>query len=261
MILKTHEWGTAGGQPVICVHGLNQHGGVFKDLAGAVGPSGKRVIAVDIRGHGGSAHEGPWDIDTHVQDLRDTIESVGISRATWIGHSFGARVIATLASDYPDLVERLILLDAVMQVTGEYALRSAEMDRLDWNFGTAEGAVNALLSSSGLVNPKPGVVEAFVQSDLVRGVDGRLRFSHCPSAVVAAWSELAKAAPPVAKLPTLVIRPAVPLLPTQEQDLRYREELGSLMTVAVVPNGHNVLWESPSECASAIEAFLAKSVA
>jgi pimeloyl-ACP methyl ester carboxylesterase len=257
VILKTHSWGMTGAQPIVCVHGLNQHGGVFKDLAGTFDPSAHRVLAVDIRGHGSSAHEGPWDLDTHVQDLRDTIEEAGISRATWIGHSFGARVIAELANASPELVDGLVLLDPIMEVSGAYALRSAEMDRLDWNFGTVDGAINALLSSDGLVNPKPGVVEAFVGSDLVRGVDGRLRFSHCPSAVVAAWSELATAAPPIAKLPTLVIRPAVPLLPTRDQDVRYRGELGSLMTVAVVPNGHNILWESPVECAGAVNAFLA----
>jgi hypothetical protein len=37
---------------------------------------------------------------------------------------------------------------------------------------------------------------------------------------------------------------------------RYRDRLGEMLTVAKVPNGHNVLWESPLETAAAIERFL-----
>jgi hypothetical protein len=43
----------------------------------------------------------------------------------------------------------------------------------------------------------------------------------------------------------------------REQDRRYREALGSLLTMAAVPNGHNVLWESPLETGAAIRSFLA----
>ena len=54
------------------------------------------------------------------------------------------------------------------------------------------------------------VVEAFVADDVRKGPDGRFRFSFSPSAVVVAWSEMVLPAPPIAPLPTLIIRPEVP---------------------------------------------------
>lgn len=38
---------------------------------------------------------------------------------------------------------------------------------------------------------------------------------------------------------------------------RYEEELGDLFTKVAVPNGHNLLWESPAETMEAVTSFLA----
>jgi hypothetical protein len=62
--------------------------------------------------------------------------------------------------------------------------------------------------------------------------------------------------PPIARLPTLMVRPQVPLFDSSVQAPRYREALGELLTEAIVPNGHNLLWESPEETISAIEDFV-----
>jgi len=100
------------------------------------------------------------------------------------------------------------------------------------------------------------VVAAFVQDDVQKGPDGRIRFSFCPSAVVVAWSEMVLPPPPVARIPTLLVRAEVALYDGSAQAQRYSEELGDLLTVTEVPNGHNVLWESPLETIGAIERFL-----
>jgi hypothetical protein len=65
-------------------------------------------------------------------------------------------------------------------------------------------------------------------------------------------------APPIAQLPTLLVRPTASHVTGRPHDRRYRDALGSLLTIAAVPNGHNVLWESPAETTAAIEGFLSK---
>lgn len=257
MKLHTRTWGS-GGEPVLCVHGLTQHGGIFESLAGRLVEDGRRVAAVDMRGHGASGHEPPWNTDTHVDDLLETAAELGFERPVWIGHSFGARTIAALAARAPERVERLVLLDPGFTVPPEYALESAEVERLDWNFASVEGAVNALLSSSSVVASPKEVVTAYVESDVKRGPDGRLRFGFSPSAAVVAWSELTLPAPEIAQLPTLLLRPVTSAIHNRDDDRRYRDALGSLLTMAAVPNGHNVLWESPRETEAAILEFLAK---
>lgn len=257
MLLHTRDSGPPGGETVVCVHGLGQHGGIFDGLGRSLAATGRRVVAVDLRGHGASGYEPPWSLDTHVEDLLETLAELGAATAAWVGHSFGGLVLAALAARAPDRVQRLALLDPGLAVPVEYASAGAERDRQDWSFATPEGAANALLSAEGNVATPAEVAAAYVAEDLVRGPDGRLRFRYCPSALVVAWSEMTLPPPPIAAVPTLLVRPAVSAGQTRAQDLRYREELGSLLKMAVVPNGHNVLWESPAQTGAAIAEFLA----
>jgi lipase len=258
VLLETRSWGPPTGDTVVCVHGITQHGVVFEPLGQRLAATGRRVVAVDLRGHGGSGYEPPWSTDAHVDDLLETVAALGVERAAWIGHSFGGRIVAALAARSPERVDRLALLDPGIGVPPERALRAAEIDRLDWSFATVEGALNALLGSEAIVAAPEETVAAYVKTATARGADGRIRFRYCPSAVVTAWSEMTLPAPAIAQLPTLLVRPVVPLVAPQAQDRRYRDELGSLLTLAAVPNGHNVLWESPVETEAAIDSFLAR---
>jgi lipase len=258
MLLHSRDRGPAGTEAVVCVHGLAQHGGVFAALGDSLAVSGRRVVAVDLRGHGASGYEPPWNLDTHVEDLLETVTSLGIESATWIGHSFGGVAVAALAARTPQRARRLVLLDPGLAVPVEYAFTGAERDRQDWSFASAEGAATALLSAEGVVATPPETVAAYVAEDLVRGADGRLRFRFCPSALVVAWSEMTLPPPSIAALPTLLVRPVTSATNSREQDLRYRQQLGPLLKLVAVPNGHNVLWESPAETSAAITAFLAE---
>jgi lipase len=257
MLLHHRRWGPPAAEAVVCVHGLTQHGGVFEPLAGELAAAGRSVVAVDLRGHGASGQEPPWDVETQVGDLLETVGELGVERAVWVGHSFGGRIVATLAAAHPERTAGLVLLDPGLQLPADYALRSAEMDRMDWNFASVDSAVNALLSSERSVAAPREVVTAFARDDLRSGADGRLRFGFNPSAAVVAWSEMTRPAPAIAPVRTLIVRPIVPLLDAREHDRRYRQELGSRLTLVAVPNGHNVLWESPAETTAAVKAFLA----
>jgi len=256
MRLHTREWGY--GPPVICVHGLCQRGSVFAELAKALAEEGHRVIAVDLRGHGSSGVEPPWNVATHVDDLLETATAAGIESAAWVGHSFGGHVLAALAAREPERVERLALLDPGFALPADYVLTRAERDRQDWSFASVEGATTALLSAEGGGAAPVETLRAYATEDLVAAADGRLRFSYSPLAVVVAWSEMALEPPRPASLPTLLVRPVSATDPMyRNQDRRYREALGPLLTMAAVPNGHNVLWESPLETGAAIRSFLA----
>lgn len=257
MILKTRRWGADGSSDVVCVHGVAQHGGVFEELGKRLAAAGHAVTAIDLRGHGESGREPPWNRGTHVDDLLETVDSLGIESAIWIGHSFGGMLAAEVAARVPDRTSRLALLDPGLGVPPARALRSAEIERLDWSFATVDGVVNALLSNEAIVASPRETVAAFVRDDVAKGPDGRYRLSFCPSTVVTAWSEMVLPPPPIAPVPTLLVRAEVGLYDGSAQGRRYAEELGDLLTVAEVPNGHNMLWESPRETIGAIERFLA----
>jgi len=244
-------------ESIVCVHGLTQHKGVFADMAEKLSADGHSVVAVDLRGHGSSGRKPPWNVATHVADLIETLDSLGIDRVTWIAHSFGGRLAAVAAVEDAERTKQLVLLDPGLEVSPDRALRSAEIDRLDWSFATVDGAANALMGSESVVAAPRETVTAYVQDDVAKGPDGRFRFSFCPSASVVGWSEMTLPPPAVAKVPTLLVHAEVPLVDPSVQIRRYEEELGDLFTKVAVPNGHNLLWESPAETMEAVTSFLA----
>lgn len=73
-----------------------------------------RVIAVDLRGMGGSSRPaGGYDKKTMAGDIRRLLERLGIERAGVVGHDIGAAVAFALAASHPEVVERIAMLDFV----------------------------------------------------------------------------------------------------------------------------------------------------
>jgi lipase len=257
MKLQTHHWGLEADECIVCLHGLTQHGRIFEPLGRRLADGGHSVVAIDLRGHGGSSPEPPWGVATLVDDVFETLDGLGVGDVTClVGHSFGGRVAAAAALQAEGRVRSLALLDPALQLGVEKVLRSAEIERRDWSFKTVDGGIRALLSGETIVSAPEAVVRAFVEDDLERGQDDRLRFSFSPAAAVVAWSEMALPPPPVASLPTLFVRPEVSITNATAHCDRYREILGDELTVVEVPHGHNVLWESPDETLRAIVDFI-----
>lgn len=256
MILEAHCWGDPAAERIVCVHGVTQNGRIFKPLGERLASCGHSVLALDLRGHGASASDPPWHTESHAQDVLETLESHGVESAIWVGHSFGARVVATIAAGTWGRTRAVILLEPGLEIPPARALRGAEIDRLDWSFATRDGAVEALMSSDSVVAAPRQLVADYVRENTEQGSDGRFRFNFCPSAVVTAWSEMSRPAPQVATVKTLIVEAEVPLVPGMKHRERYGDALGDDLTAVTVPNGHNVLWEATKETVSAIEAFL-----
>ena len=248
MRLSVTEGGDPTGPPVLCLHGVTGHGRRFRRLA-EERLSDHRVIGVDYRGHGHSGWEPPWSVEQHVADLIETSDALGISGATWLGHSFGGKLVAELAARSPDRVERAILLDPAMHIDPAIAGERADLTRADVSFASPEEAVEARLADGSLFTTPRDVLEEEAREHLVEGPDGRYRWQWSPAAVIVAWSEMAEATPPWPRCPTLVvcgerswIQIAVP-------------RIGNIAQV-IVPGGHSVLWDDFDATADAIVRFL-----
>ena len=212
MRLHLHEWGDPGAPPLVCLHGVTAHGARFRKLAEERLARRCHVLAPDLRGHGHSSWDPPWSTATHLDDLLETLETAGIERADWLGHSFGGRLLMELAARSPERIARSVLLEPAIQVLPHVALDMAEGERSDLSFATAEEAVEARLASPRLLHTPRELVEEEMRAHLVRGEDGRLRYRYCRSAVVTAWSEMCIAPPPYERLrvPTLLVVGAAP---------------------------------------------------
>ncbi len=247
-VLHTASWNEPGGAPVVCVHGAASHAGRFRELA--AGLPGHHVVAVDLRGHGRSTWQAPWTAETHLADLLETADSLGIGAATWVGHSFGGRLVAALAARSPDRVERAVLLDPAMQIEPEVATERAEGLRADVSFASPDEAIDARLGDGTLHTTPRSTLEEEAAAHLEQGDDGRWRWRYSPASLIAAWSEMASPAPPWPGCPTLVVVGARSWIANDVPRLPH------ISTVSV-PGGHTVLWDDPVETIDAVAAFLA----
>lgn len=77
------------------------------------------VVAFDLPGFGRSpAPTGAWGTADYAGFVRDALAGLGIDKAHFVGHSFGAKTSLYIASTYPELVDKLLLV-------GSSGLRSA----------------------------------------------------------------------------------------------------------------------------------------
>lgn len=73
-----------------------------------------KVVALDLRGYNDS--DKPTNLEAYrlselVQDVRGVIEGLGYDRCILVGHDWGGAIAWNFAYDYPDMVDRLIVLN------------------------------------------------------------------------------------------------------------------------------------------------------
>ncbi|HEY6068962.1 MAG TPA: alpha/beta fold hydrolase, partial [Gaiellaceae bacterium] len=180
MQLQLHEWGERTAPPLVALHGIGGFGRRFRRLAEDHLAEHFRVLAPDLRGHGFSSWEPPWTIATHVADVLETMDHAGVERATFVGHSYGGRLILELSGLDPSRIERVVLLDPAIELLPHVGFDFAERERTAGTFASPEEAIDDRLSVG---NPTPrGFVEEDVREHLVRNGDGRLSYRYCRSA-------------------------------------------------------------------------------
>lgn len=70
-----------------------------------------RVISLDLRNHGKSDHDSVMDLPSMAVDLIETLDSLDIASAAFLGHSLGGKVAMQAALNFPERVDKLIIAD------------------------------------------------------------------------------------------------------------------------------------------------------
>ena len=110
------EFGVLNKPTLILIHGYTASAYVWKTVAPAFAERGFHVVAVDLIGFGYSSKPAWFDytIGSQARIVARLMNRLGIGSATVIGSSYGGAVAATLALDYAERVEKLVLVDAVI---------------------------------------------------------------------------------------------------------------------------------------------------
>lgn len=112
--VRLHYVAGGTGEPVVLLAGWPQTWWAWRHVMPELARGGHRVIAVDIRGMGGSDKpQGGYDKKTMARDVYELVRSLGYSRVNVVGHDMGAMVAYSFAANHPAATRRLALVDTL----------------------------------------------------------------------------------------------------------------------------------------------------
>ena len=106
------EWGS-GDRVMVLAHGVSGNRYTWSDLAPRLAEAGYHVYAPDLRGCGETLATGNQigkTMQVYVDDLRAWTQALDLNRFAFGGHSFGGRLAIDFAYEYPDAIEKLVLI-------------------------------------------------------------------------------------------------------------------------------------------------------
>ncbi len=124
MTLRTTEHGD--GEPLILLHGGFGAGELFEPILPALSAE-RRVIAVDLPGHGGSPDPGR---PLRAESFADDIAALLTEPTDVMGYSLGGMTALRLAIQHPGLVRRLVLVSVTARRSGNHPEVLAAMDAM-----------------------------------------------------------------------------------------------------------------------------------
>ncbi len=141
----------AGSGPVLLlIHGM---GGTFENWVSVIEPlaASHTVIAPDLPGHGRSAPGGgDYSLGALATVLRDLLLTLGHDRATLVGHSLGGGIAMQFAHQFPEIVERLVLVSSGgLGSEVSLVLRAAALPGADLFIAATAGAGSRVGSALG----------------------------------------------------------------------------------------------------------------
>nr|CAH7740696.1 unnamed protein product [Callosobruchus chinensis] len=116
--LPVKTWGKEDNPAIFCFHGILDNAGAFDRLISLL-PKTFYYIAVDLPGHGRSSHfpaHLPIHTINYILAYKALKEYFKLDKFTIMGHSYGGQIGFLYAQMYPQHVERVVLLDAIISI-------------------------------------------------------------------------------------------------------------------------------------------------
>lgn len=108
--MQLHFRSYGSGPPLVILHGLFGSLDNWATLARRMG-EGFTVFTPDARNHGRSPHDDRIDYEVMAEDVRDFLLQQEITSAGLIGHSMGGKTAMQCSLLFPDIVDRLMVVD------------------------------------------------------------------------------------------------------------------------------------------------------
>ena len=257
----------AGEGPVLLlVHGI---AGSCENWREVIEPLSRRhtVIAPDFPGHGASeAGAGDYSIGALAAGLRDLLLTLGHERATVVGHSLGGGVAMQLAYQFPEMIERLVLVsNSGLGPEVSPVLRAAALPGADLFISLTAGAGQKVGSALGRglsvlgLRPNADVAEVARGYASLKDADRRAAFLDTLRAVVSTRGQRVHAGDRLylaEAVPVLIVWGARDsIIPARHGEDAHRAIPGSRLEV-FDDVGHLPQLEAPGRFIAVLERFL-----
>ncbi|MFF0383697.1 alpha/beta fold hydrolase [Streptomyces sp. NPDC004286] len=231
--------------PRVFLHGLGSTApAYFAEAAAHPLLTGPRTLLVDLLGHGLSDRPQDFDysLESHADTLAAALTAAGVTGAEVIGHSMGGSVAIVLADRHPELVSKLVLVDANLDPVepSKHAVGSSgiatysEAEFLDGGWEEVRDRVGAFWWTTMRLTDRTALHRSATR--LARGTVPTMR--------------------------ELLVRSRIPrtfLYPEADGPLPGEDGLreAGVSVVAVADCGHNIMLDAPEAFASLVAAALA----
>lgn len=109
--MKLHSTTIGEGKPLLILHGFLGMSDNWKTLGGQFAEVGYQVHLIDQRNHGRSPHSNEMSYLEMAKDLKQYIEDHSLDQVVLLGHSMGGKTAMFVAAYFPQLLEKLIVVD------------------------------------------------------------------------------------------------------------------------------------------------------
>jgi pimeloyl-ACP methyl ester carboxylesterase len=230
---------------------------------------GRRVIALDMRGHGDSPKpSGGYRIQRQAKDLAEVIGALGLESVDLLGHSMGSSIIWSYLDLFgPDKLRKIVVVDQAPMVAALPGWTESEKLKYGCLLPDVQsvagfaGTVRSTLTIEGTVEILRGMFTPAMPEDdlhwiaeenlkMPRSAAADLLFDHCLND----WRDVIEAT----RLPTLVVggRKSIFSAESQEWIASVNPNARSVIFDVDEGGGHFMFFENPGRFNREVASFL-----
>jgi len=246
-------WGSSlNGRGIVLVHGGAAHSRWW-DHIGPLLTVDRRVIAIDLSGHGDSGRRESYSFPGWAREILAVAADAGLDAPTVIGHSMGGVVTLRLAALFGSRIEGAVVIDSPVRnpAPEQHAAQDRRVFRELRVYPSREAAIARFRPVPD--QPVLGYIADHVAATSVRQADGGWTWKWDPRVFVLE--------PPRAPLTRLACRVALfraehGIMSAEMSEIMY-DRLGRVAPLIEIPAaGHHIMLDQPIALAAALRTLL-----
>ncbi len=242
------SWGEGDLPPVLLVHGGMAHARWWDHVAPML--EGRRVVAIDLSGHGGSGSRPENNVLQWAREVTAVVIDAQLTQPILVAHSMGGQVAVAAAVHAPDLVRGVITIDTRFN---DY--QSATRTKPSERFATVDEAVKVFEETHHHpdLGTDPALLRHVAEASLV-SADGMWRWSR-PDEYRISFASLRELISELTR-PLAIIRTERGLV-TEAMAHEMLTIVGGPAAVVSIPSAaHNPMFEQPVALITALRTLL-----